>query len=168
MNKIIRNIIFIACIILFISTYSAIGLCAEKGCDRNVDAFLKCNDPIVMKYLSTLTDSDIGKVLNGVQLTDGRIKIRGYKFIGRAKGVAKGIHLYVFERKNLHYAYMWSDKNADELLLPKCPQSISFESAYVLSGDVYTYKYLQPGEGIVFTMCVNDSWLKLINKEQNE
>jgi len=137
-----------------------IALSSDKDCNKDVKTFLDCNNPRVRKYLASLTRKDIGKVLKGVHLTDGTIELKGYIFLGEARGIDKGVHLYVLELKKQRSAYIWVDENGTELPLPSCPESISFESAYVLSGDVYTWKAVQPGHGLVHAMCVADSWLK--------
>ena len=137
-----------------------VALSSDKDCNKDIDAFLNCNNPRVLKYLAKLTTKDIGKVLTGVPLTDGTIELKGYTFLGEAKGIDKRVHLYVFEFKKQRSAYIWVDENGTELPLPSCPESISFESAYVFSGDVYTWKAVQPGHGIVHVMCIEDSWLK--------
>ena len=132
---------------------------SDKDCNKDINAFLNCNNPRVVEYLVKLTPKDIGKVLAGVSLSDGTIELKGYTFLGEAKAIANGVHLYVFEFNKQRCAYIWVDENGTDLPLPSCPESISFESAYVLSGDVYTWKAVQPGHGIVHAMCVDDLWM---------
>jgi len=133
---------------------------SDKDCSKNIDTFLDCNNLKVISYLKKLTNADIGKVLKGLQLTDGTSVLKNYTFIGKADGIVKGAHLYVFEFKRQRSAYIWIDKTGSELLLPRCLESVSHESAYVLSGDVYTWKALQPGHGVVHAMCLEDSWIQ--------
>ena len=98
--------------------------------------------------------------MTGVRLTDGTVVLKDYKYIGKAEGLAKGIHLYVVEFEKHRSAFIWIDKDGTELLLPNCPEKVSFESAYVISGDVYTWKAVQPDHGVVQAMCIDNSWVK--------
>jgi len=106
---------------------------SDEDCNRDLGAFLDCNNPKVISYLTTLERADIGKVLKGVQLTDGTIALKDYKFIGKAVGIGKGVSLYVVEFEKHRSAYIWIDRTGTELPVPRCPESVSFESAYVLS-----------------------------------
>lgn len=137
---------------------------AEKDkCDDDLSKWLKCNNPKVIKYLSSLDENSRGQILNGVLLTDGTMELRDFKFLGKTKDFGKGLHLYIFEYNKRLMAYLWIDKDGDELPLPECSKEISFESAYVLSGDVHTWKAAQPEHGVVKIMCVPDSWLRKAN-----
>ena len=135
---------------------------SDENCNKDIEAFLKCNNPTVIKYLTALTKRDIGKILKGVRLTDGSMTLKGHTFLGEAKGIGRGVHLFIFEINKNRVAYLWVDENGTALDLPVCPQSVSFESAYGLSGDVYTWKAAQPGHGVVQTMCIKKEWLKKI------
>jgi hypothetical protein len=118
--------------------------------------------------LKKLSENDIGTNLKGVTLTDGRKVLSRHNYLGEAKGLGKGVHLYVFEYKGRKLAFLWVDPKGDELSLPSCPDWISedaHESSYVLSGDVYTWTAAQPGHGVIQVTCVKDSWLKAIRKQ---
>lgn len=154
-NHILLSVVVGMCLLSSAST----AFSSDEDCNKDVEAFLDCNNPRVKKLLTALTTKDIGKVLKGVRLTDGTMELQGYTFLGEVKGIAKGVHLYIFEFKKQREAYIWTEEKGDELLLPRCPESVSFESAYVLSGDVYTWKALQPGHGVVHAMCVKPSWM---------
>jgi hypothetical protein len=158
-NHILSSVVIGMC--LLSSPLSAFS--SDEGCNKDIEAFLKCNNPRVIEFLTALSSKDIGKKLKGVRLTDGTVELRSFTFLGEAKGIAKGVHLYIFKYKKHREAYIWTDEKGDELPLPRCPESVSSESAYVLSGDVYTWKALQPGHGIVHSMCVKPSWITKIN-----
>jgi hypothetical protein len=136
-----------------------VAISSDEDCNKDINTFLDCNNARVIKYLTKLTKKDVGNVLKGVPLSDGTVELRGYAFLGEAKGLDKGVHLYVVEFKKQRSAYIWVDENGNELLLPSCLDSVSFESAYVLSGDVYTWKAVQPGHGVVHAMCLKDLWI---------
>lgn len=134
----------------------------SETCDKNLDAWLKCNNPRIIKYLLNLTKKDINKKIKGVMLTDGTEEMKDYIFIGEAK-IQEGIHLYIFRKKMQLLAYAWIDKDGIVLPIPECrnrPEEDIFESAYVLSGDVYTWKAMQSDDGVVKIMCVENDWLR--------
>jgi hypothetical protein len=135
-----------------------------SNCDRDLGTWLDCNNPRVMKYLQHLRASDLGHVLTGVSLTDGQVVLRGMTFLGEARGVGRGVHLYVFERRGRRSAFLWIDADGDTIPLPSCPASVSAESSYVLSGDVYTSSTARPGDGVIEVKCVNELWMQRVAK----
>lgn len=132
----------------------------DKDCNKYIEVFLNCSNPKVIKYLRSLTKNDINKILTGVRLTDGTSVLKVYIFLCEAKDISKGVHLYIFKHNKEISAYIWIDQKGSEMSLPSCPDSVSHESAYVLSGDVYTWKAEQSGDGVVHAMCVDDAWIK--------
>lgn len=153
--------IFLSTIVgLFLLFSSSIAISSDKDCNKDIKTFLDCNNPKVIKYLTALTKKDIGKPLKGVLLTDESICLKNHVFLGEVKDMGQGVHLFVFKFKNNLLAYLWIEENGTKLNLPDCPESVSFESAYVLSGDVYTWKAAQPGDGVIETMCVKEEWIE--------
>ncbi len=147
----------------------------QSACDVNLQAWLACNNPRAIRYFSALSDADVGKRLKGVKLTDGRVAAKGYHLIALPKA-GKGVHIVVVRRPKTSAAdasdgflrggegaFVWVDPGGPEVLLPDCPRS-PFENQYVLSGDVYTWKAVQPGHGVVEVGCVRPAW-KQRNKE---
>ena len=112
----------------------------------------------MIEYLSSLSDKDAGRKLNGVELSDQKVILNGYRFIGKSTRVNQSIHLYLFELDNRHEAFVWIEPKGKTLAIPKCPDDVSFECAYVLSGDVYTWKAVQPDHGVVQIMCADREW----------
>jgi len=147
------------CALLIMSVAGAGG--AADPCNVNLEAFLKCNNPRVIGYLTSLSDVDVGTVLQGVVLTDNTAHLNGAKFLGQLKGLPPGAHVYVVEKDGRQTAYAWVQATGSPLPIPSCPESVSFESAYVLSGDVYTWKDLQPGHGVVEVMCLAPQWQRV-------
>ena len=152
-------------IILIPLSYSIIA--KANDCTGDLGKWLACNNPRVIQYLEKLSPNDVGTDLKGVTLTDGRNVLGGHRYLGEARGLGEGVHLYVFEYKARKLAFLWIDLKGNELSLPFCPDLPSednYESSYVLSGDVYTWKAAQPGDGVIQVTCVKDSWLKAIKK----
>ena len=152
--------------VFFVGLFAFTCPASNNKCGDNLEDWLNCNNPGVIKYFFSLTKNDVGKVVKGVLLTDGTKEMQDYIFLGEAKGLGKGVHLYIFEYKKRRAAYVWVDKGGTELLLPNCPdipEEDLFESAYGLAGDVYIWAAVQPDHGVVHVMCVKDSWLRKLN-----
>ncbi len=131
---------------------------AADPCGANLGVWLECNNPRVINYLNGLGPGDVGTNVKGVALSDGSMELAGITYLGPAKQTPYGVHLFIFERDKHKIAYLWVEKGAKEFELPSCPKSVSFESAYVLSGDVYTWKAAQPGDGVIRVACIAPKW----------
>jgi hypothetical protein len=145
-----------ACALLMMSVAGVCG--AADPCNIDLEAFLRCNNPRAINYLASLSDAEVGTALGGIVLTDGTEHLKGAKFLGQIKDLPPGTHVYVMEKDGRQRAYAWVEATGTPLPLPSCPESVSLESAYVLSGDVYTWKELQPGHGVVEVMCLAPQW----------
>ena len=143
---------------------------AANSCDVDLEAWLACNNPRAIRYLAALSQSDVGNVLRGVRLTDGTVAAKGYRLIALPK-TPKGVHIVVVRRPKRSApnaadgflpggdgAFVWVEAGGPEVLLAKCPES-AFENQYVLSGDVYTWKAVQPGHGVVEVGCIKPEWM---------
>lgn len=127
--------------------------------------WLQINNPRVIKYLTNLKPSDIGKEVAGIELSDGSVVLADYKYLGAATGLGKGVHVQLFSYKGKQYAYIWIDPTGEKLPLPDCSvldPEITGNGSYVLSGDIYTWKYVRPGDGVVFNVCPRKSWFTAI------
>jgi len=128
-------------------------------CGKDLGTWLACNNPRAISYLSDLSYRDVGKALRGVQLTDGRLAFKGYRFLGKAPHMTPGTYVYLVKRSGTRGAIAWVEEGGTELSLPYCASSFP-GSAYVLSGDVYTWEAVQPGHGVIEVMCAPDGWPK--------
>ena len=120
--------------------------------------WLDCNNPRVVAYLGKLRPRDVGRRLRGVTLSDGKPLLRGEAYVGEVRGLGKGQHAYIVERDGRRHAFVWVDRGGDALALPSCPSESVPAGPYVLSGDVYTWKAAQPGDGVIEVECVDESW----------
>lgn len=152
------KIAWVTVLVVIVGMLASVQVRAEESCNADVQAYLKCNNPTVIDYLAKLKHTDVGKKLSGVHLSDGAEPFKGATFLGQVLGLDSSTHVYVIERNGQRAAFAWIDVGGKPLPLPKCPKSISFESTYVLSGDVYTYIHLRPGDGVVEIMCVHPDW----------
>ena len=119
--KRIDHILLSAIVGMCILSFPLTAFSSDEDCNKDVDAFLKCNNPRVIEFLTGLSSKDIGKKLKGVRLTDGSVELQGYTFLGEAKGIAKGVHLYIFKLKKQREAYIWTDKKRRRITSPPMP-----------------------------------------------
>ena len=108
----------------------------------------------VLKYLSTLTQSSTGKTVRGVKLSNGTTCLGRARFLGNSKAEARGQHIYLFEDRGERVAYIWVEAKGKEIALPKCHQE-----HHSLS-DVYTFRTVGAGDGLVITECPDVAWFK--------
>jgi hypothetical protein len=145
----------VAALTLFLLA-QVLGEAKPDPCGTDLESWLRCNNPQVIHYLMRFQAADVGRVLEGVRLSDGSFAAKGYRYLGRADDLGKGAHVVLVEREGKEGAYIWVEENGSPLPLPECGESPG--SAYVLSGDVYTWKAVQPGHGVVEVICVDPSW----------
>ena len=142
------------------SLLCAPALSEETHCNRDLGAWLQCNNPLVIGYLRNLETADIGTVVNGIELTDGHRELENHAYQGQVNETPTGVHIYVFRHRGTRVAFLWVDEDAEPFPLPPCPMGAvpGAESAHVLSGDVYTWRSAQPGDGVIQVNCVAPSW----------
>ncbi len=133
---------------------------------ENLVDWLSENNPIVINYLTSLSDSNLGQAVQGVRLSDGSYELKGYQYLGRIINEANKSYVYVFRTLKFGYvAYIWVATNGRPLTLPARCKEPDSNFAYpgwsgaVLSGDSYTYNVVQPKNEIVTTHCLKMEWL---------
>ena len=151
---------------------------ASNPCDADLGAWLQCNNPKAIRYLSRLTADDVGTALAGVKLSDGSFRAKGYRLLGLPTGLGRGVHVILVRRAKPSKspevagdefapggegAFVWVEPGGVPLPLPTCGGP-AYESAYVLSGDVYTWKAVQPDHGVVEVGCVDPAWTRKVQK----
>jgi hypothetical protein len=142
------RLIAVACM-LFLSIANA----------ETLEEFLNRNNEIVIQYLDSLSNDQIGSILSGVALTDSTNPFKGYVFIGKNRSLQEGLSIYLLRSPEGSLdGYLWLTHGAS-FPLPTCEEAIVGKGAYVLSGDVYTWKNLQPGHGVVRTICPETNWI---------
>lgn len=129
-----------------------------EECNSDLALFLACNDKLVKNYLESLPNSSIGKVIPGVKLTDGKRFPSGRKYLGKAKLKRRGAHVHLFREGAALTAVLWVDHGGEPIKVPRCPEGVSPESAYVLSGDVFTWTEVTPSSPVVETKCLDNAW----------
>lgn len=152
--KIFTTLIIIS-FVLFFNLEKASG---NEACNIDLTEWLKCNNPIVEKYLTSLNKTDIGKTLAGVNLTDKTKELEGYIFLGKVINVPSYVKAYLFEVKEQKVSYLWVEADGKEFSIPRCGNGALPLSPYVLSGDVYTWAKVQPGHGVIKLNCPPAEW----------
>jgi hypothetical protein len=118
------------------------------------------NEPLVEEYLTTLPDSARGSVLDGIKLSDGRRWFAGSTYLGRVEGLPPGTHVALLREQDEVMAFMWIAEDGQPLPLEACESGQNKGiRARKLAGQVYAWKALSPGHGVVFTPCPPDAWI---------
>lgn len=151
-------VLLLISLMYFSSSYSS------AGCNASLEAWLDCNNPIVMNYLKQLSENDQGQTLSGVNLTNGRQVLKDYIFLGKNNSVPEGVNLYTFQAESGYEAFLWVASGAKQFPLPKCEPVGLPNSPYGLSGDMYTWDCAQPGDGIIWVTCPPENWYKSSEK----
>ena len=117
------------------------------------------DNPKVMAYLGTLKDSDVGKKVKGVKISDGTVELKGSEYLGSKHLAAKKQHIFLFRNSDGTSAYVWVDKGGKPLDIP-VDKSSPGENAYIISGDIYTYPVVEGGDGLVILSGATLEWFK--------
>jgi hypothetical protein len=157
MNKMMK-------IIVIIFLLMAAPLFAAQQVPQTLGDQLALDNPRVIKYLNGLNKSDIGKKLKGVKLSDRSIILKNHILLETINSKKNKFTVYIFRNKAKMVAYAWVKPDGKSLPVPSCPSNSDEEGQYVLSGDIYTWKDVQPGDGIVIMECVTRKWIDEIKK----
>jgi hypothetical protein len=141
-------------------------LFAAQKVPETLDEQLALDNPHVIKYLKGLTSADIGKKLKGIKLSDRSITLKNHIFLETIRSTKNKFTVYIFRNKAKKVAYAWVEPNGRPLPIPSCPPNYEEEGQYVLSGDIYTWKNVQPGDGVVIIECVTEKWINEIKKTE--
>jgi hypothetical protein len=139
-------------------------LFAAQHVPKTLDEQLALDNPRVIKYLKGLTKSDIGKKLKGITLSDKSIALKNHIFLETISSTKNKFSVYIFRNESIKIAYTWVEPNGLPIPIPSCPPNYQGEGQYILSDDVYTWKEVQPGDGVVIIECVTDKWIDEIKK----
>ncbi len=127
-------------------------------CEQNIEDWLAANNARVIAFLRALPPGAVGSTVPGVKLSDGRRVLTRHKYLGQVIDPGAGAHVYLFSDRGKRVAYVWVDASGAPLPVPECEtRPTDDEPKNVLSGDVYTFKDVQPGDGIVVFHCGNVS-----------
>ena len=143
---------------IIIAIYLNPAYAADANCNRDLSDYLRCNNPIVKQYLSSLSKQDLGRANTGVELTDDRVILNGYTFAGKAKKTDKFTNLYLFRKNDKYTAYVGIEKGGENLIVPHFCEKDYIEASLVLSGDVHTFGYVNPSDVVIQLVCVNEQW----------
>jgi hypothetical protein len=143
-----------------------VPLFAAQKVPESLDEQLALDNPRVIKYLNGLTLSGVGKTLKGIKLSDQGIALKNHIFLEKIHSTKNKFTVYVFRHKAKTIAYAWVESKGKPLPIPACPSNYQEEGQYILSGDVYTWKDVNPGDGVVILECVTKKWIDEIKKNK--
>ena len=121
---------------------------------------MEIDNPKVITFLSTLKESDVGKKVRGVKLSDGTWALKGSELLGVKHLTAKKQHIYLFRDEDGVTAYAWVDTGGKSLDIPKDKSGSPGEDASILSGDIYTYPIIEGGDGLVILYGATPEWFQ--------
>jgi hypothetical protein len=128
----------------------------------DLGAFLEHEEPRVITYIEKLASSQHTGPIDGIVLCDGSVLFRGWVYLGHAKAARAGQHVHLFAVGKARRAVAWVEKQAKPLPIPTCPRHLVCdtqpEGASAISGDIYTWAQLQPGDGPVIIYFPLRSW----------
>lgn len=150
-------------IIIFLLLLSVPCLAAQQV-PQTLEEQLAIDNPKVIKYLQALKASDAGKKLKGIKLSDGNIILKDYVYLEKIRSSKNKFTVYLFQDGTKKIAYAWVETNGKPLPIPPCPPDYKEEGQYGLSGDIYTWKDVQPGHGVVIIECVTNNWINEIKR----
>lgn len=116
------------------------------------------DNPRVIEFLGKLAESDIGKKVKGVKLSDGSVELKGGEYLGSKHLTAKKQHIYLFRNADGVRAYVWVDIGGKPLPIPEDKSGSPGENAYILSGDIYTFPVVEGGDGLVILPGATPEW----------
>lgn len=122
------------------------------------------DNPTMIAYLQKLTDADVGKKLKGVKLSDGTQELKGSTYLGSFINAKKKQNVYTFRTDGSEVSYAWIDKGGTPLKIPVDPKGSDGENAGILSGDIYTFPIIEPGDGVVILYGGTLKWLGGLKK----
>ncbi len=130
------------------------------GAPKTLGEQMEIDNPRVIAYLGNLKESDIGKKVQGLRLSDGSIELKGCELIGFKYLSAKKQHIYLFGSRDGFTAYVWVDPGGRPLPVPADQSGSPGEDARILSGDVYTYPVVEGGDGLVIFSGATPAWFR--------
>jgi hypothetical protein len=121
---------------------------------------LKEDTRIVVGYLKSLKDEQIGKEIEGVKLTNNAYWLKSYTYLGKEVDENSFIHIFKFrfvdDGQTVEKNIIWIDSAGKPAKIkpPECPSGLPPWGNYFfqLQGDLYPYPIIQPGN-LVYSIC---------------
>ncbi len=119
--------------------------------------------PLAVEYLRTLPDDRVGQTLNGIPLSDGQRWLEGFVYYGAVEVDHPGMNVVALASPvGEPTALTWIEEDGEPWELPECGGQLTGVRARTLAGQVYTWRALRPGGGIVQPMCPPEAWLSAV------
>lgn len=122
-------------------------------------AWYTSSSPLAVEYLRTLPNDLLGKELGGILLSDGKRWLQGFVYLGRVSVDHPGMTVVSVQLPpEKPVTFVWIEPDGEAWPLPACEPIEKGVRARTLSGQVYTWKALRPGAGIVSLECPPPFW----------
>jgi hypothetical protein len=131
---------------------------------------LDFENPRVIKHLTAIESMGAGYREAGILLCDGDKFLSNWIFKESIHPSCTGQHIYLFEENHLLRAVIWIERIGKVVSVPPCPKddcSNISEPAHVISGDVYTSKEIDPGDGIVVIQYPTKEWVEGLKNQSS-
>ena len=151
-------------IIFFVVIYFTITSVSDAKCPGEwLGDMLDYENPRVIQYLREIEGEGSGFKTNGIILCDGNVIFKNWIFQKAIHNSSLGQHTYIFQDDETLKAVSWVEEDGHPLDIPLCPYGERcmkmMEGAIVISGDIYTWKRVQPGHGIVIIIYPTNDWI---------
>ncbi len=121
-------------------------------------------NPRVIKKLEEIETKGKGHRVRGIKLCDGSEILSNWVFEKSIHSFCLGQHVYIFKEGSTLRAVSWVEPAGKLLKVPPCQSSELCnkmdEAAMVISGDVYTWAEVQPGDGVVLLLYPTKEWIQ--------
>jgi len=119
--------------------------------------------PLAIEYVRTLPDDLIGQPLAGIPLSEGGRWLEGFVYEGVVRVNHPGMQVVELTAPDgTSTTLVWIDEGGEPWLLPGCGTGDGGSKvgvrARTISGEVYTWKSLRPGAGLVAVQCPPAVW----------
>lgn len=120
---------------------------------------LQADEPRVKRFIGSLRASE---KTSGIRLCDNTELFKDWVFLGRAANFDDSQFVYLFSEGGRRRAVVWIEPRGTPIPTPGCPNNPKCvnedEAALIISGDVYTWMEIRPGEAIVILLHPPKEW----------
>lgn len=125
--------------------------------------------PRIIEQLKNIESTGKGYQLKGIQLCDGSTILRNWIFKQSLHFTSCRQHIYIFQEKKAIRAVVWIEPDGQPVAIPPCTNGKRCdemdEPAHGISGDVYTWKEVQPGDGVVLLLYPTEKWIQQLTTQ---
>lgn len=155
-----------ACLVCAVATLACGGRGAAPPRDPTglgSPAWLAMRTPLAIEYLNTLPDTRIGEPLEGLPFGSEERWLAGFVYHGEVRVDHPGLRVVALaDPLGEPVRLVWVEDGGEPWSLPSCGTDSGVDKVGVrardIAGEVYTWKSLAPGAGIVKLACPPPDW----------